>query len=330
VEAATQRDRGSVPASNGHRSRALGVDLLLPGPTLGLPIVSGPSAGRRATVEIVSGTDGDRITAAAETRRLVEWKPNGLDRKLTLDVNPTHGYRIWAACFGTFFISPDGSTVLCAPETEDHNLWQRYLIGQVLPFVAVLQGIEVAHGSAVVLGGRAVAFAGGSGAGKSSLATRLQLRGATLVTDDVLALERDGSRVAVHPGPGIIGVRHDEFAKLTPEEISKLGRKLAENEKEVVFGVRREERTLPLASVYFMDRDPTAEALAFEPTDSASNLLASNFNTVVRGRDRLERMLDVFALLSKSAQVFSVTVPASVDASALAAAIEGHATGLQR
>ena len=310
-----------------YRSRALGVELDLPGPTLGLPEVSDPAGGRRATIEMASGPD--RIAGAAGTRRLFDRKAgDGGDPLLTLDVHERQGYRIWARGFGSFCISPDGSHVHCSPETEDPSVWQRYLIGQVLPFVSILQGVEGVHGSAVALDGQVVALVGGSGAGKTSVAARLLLRGATFVTDDVLALERDGSRVLVHPGPGILGVRHAEFAKLSAVEIPRLGQRLAENEKEVVFGMERAPHALPLAAIYFIQRDTEAQEVTFERSEAASPLLGSTFNTVLSGPDRLERMLDVFAQVSKSAQVFSAAVPPQVDAAALAAAVEGHpATG---
>lgn len=51
-----------------------------------------------------------------------------------------------------------------------------------------LRGEIGLHGSAVARGGRAVAFVGGSGMGKSTLAAALTKRGAQLLSDDAVAL----------------------------------------------------------------------------------------------------------------------------------------------
>ncbi len=49
------------------------------------------------------------------------------------------------------------------------------------------------HGSAVALNGRAVLITGPSGAGKSSLALSLMAMGARLVSDDQIAIRRQGA-----------------------------------------------------------------------------------------------------------------------------------------
>jgi hypothetical protein len=67
-----------------------------------------------------------------------------------------------------------------------------FLAGNVLALLLTLRGLEVLHGSAVAVGDSAVAFVGHSNAGKSTLAGEACAAGASLVTDDVLALEIDG------------------------------------------------------------------------------------------------------------------------------------------
>ena len=63
------------------------------------------------------------------------------------------------------------------------------MLAQVLPLAAVLRGTHVLHASAVALAGRAVAFMGRSGVGKTTLAGRIVAHGARLMTDDVLAVD---------------------------------------------------------------------------------------------------------------------------------------------
>ncbi|MGW6225990.1 hypothetical protein ACWFQT_02640 [Cellulosimicrobium cellulans] len=64
--------------------------------------------------------------------------------------------------------------------------------GAVLSFQLYLRGVAVLHGSAVDVGGRAVAFVGASGMGKSTMATLLCAAGGAVITDDVLRVDLDG------------------------------------------------------------------------------------------------------------------------------------------
>ena len=76
----------------------------------------------------------------------------------------------------------------------------------MLPFAALLQGLEVFHASAVVQGGEAIALLGPSRAGKTSLALELCARGASFLADDVLALETREDALFAHPGSPVAGV----------------------------------------------------------------------------------------------------------------------------
>lgn len=60
--------------------------------------------------------------------------------------------------------------------------------------------------SCVAIAGRGVLIEGAPGTGKSSLALALIDRGAVLVGDDGVALERDGLRLLASPVPAIAGL----------------------------------------------------------------------------------------------------------------------------
>ena len=64
----------------------------------------------------------------------------------------------------------------------------------------------LANVSCVAVAGRAVLISGASGAGKSSLALALIDRGAALVGDDGVTLERVGGRQICSPPPNICGL----------------------------------------------------------------------------------------------------------------------------
>lgn len=72
----------------------------------------------------------------------------------------------------------------------DHaHLVELRFLGPVMAFWLELQGLPALHASAVVAGGRAVAFLSGNGGGKTSLAASAIQAGYPLLTDDVLAVE---------------------------------------------------------------------------------------------------------------------------------------------
>ena len=65
------------------------------------------------------------------------------------------GFLLSGDRYGEHLISPDGLRLRCLPREAPRESWQRFLIAQVLPFAAVLKGLEVLHASAVAIDGRA-------------------------------------------------------------------------------------------------------------------------------------------------------------------------------
>jgi ABC-type multidrug transport system fused ATPase/permease subunit len=66
------------------------------------------------------------------------------------------------------------------------------LVGNVMACLLTLSGEPVLHASTVEIRDTAIAFVGGSGMGKSTLAALLCANGARFVTDDLLRLQADG------------------------------------------------------------------------------------------------------------------------------------------
>jgi hypothetical protein len=99
---------------------------------------------------------------------------------------------------GTHFeIAHDARSIRCTWElTSTPQDAATYLLGPVLAYVLRLRGTLALHASAVAIREKAVLIAGEPGAGKSTTATAFSRRGATVITDDVAALD-DGR---VQPG----------------------------------------------------------------------------------------------------------------------------------
>ena len=170
------------------------------------------------------------------------------------------------------------------------------LIAQVLPFAALLHGLEVLHASAVTVDGRAVGFLGHSGAGKTSVAFAMCRLGAGFLADDVLAVERRDGRLVAHPGSPLAAVDRGEAERL--RELGWLNREdvLQEDQRETIVRVTPG-LPAPLAALFVLDRRPEGPSLPrFEPAAVPSVLLSSTFNLLVEEPARLESLLDVCSI----------------------------------
>jgi hypothetical protein len=88
-------------------------------------------------------------------------------------------------------------------------------VGLVLGVLLQRKGVLCLHGAALAWHGQAVAVLGPSGAGKSTLSAALVRRGATLLTDDVIALRQTPRGPAVEVG--CLGIR------LLPDAVEHAG-----------------------------------------------------------------------------------------------------------
>lgn len=80
---------------------------------------------------------------------------------------------------------------------------------QIAPLLWSQSGKVALHAGAVTMAGAAVAFVGDTGIGKSTLTTFLAGRGASLITDDTLLIERRGNDFMALPGSGKIRLWRD-------------------------------------------------------------------------------------------------------------------------
>jgi hypothetical protein len=94
----------------------------------------------------------------------------------------------------------EGSEVVVdAPPNFDPTVLRAYILGTAMAFILRQRGLLVLHASCVARGDVAIAFLGGSGWGKSTLATAFHQQGYRLITDDVMALHLDTATPMVVP-----------------------------------------------------------------------------------------------------------------------------------
>ncbi len=249
----------------------------------------------------------DRRFPAREGTRLSEERfsdDRPADR--TVDHHPLAGYRLYARYFGLALVSQTGEEVLCAPPAVTPWRWQRFLVGRALPLAALLRGYELLHASAVAFDERMVAIVGPSGSGKSTLALHLALRGAPLLTDDVLALARDRDRVHGYPGPGVISLRESEDEVVSAAAGPGGPATVLGWSGKSHLAAPRPERRLPVDAVYFVAGEAAGPVIDELTRPDPRLFLSSTLMHEIRSAERLRRQLDVCAALARSARHFSL------------------------
>jgi hypothetical protein len=248
---------------------------------------------------------------------------------MSIESDPTLGFRIYAPRYGRHLISPDGRKVRSALPLVAPWRWQRLLFAQVLPLATSLQGLGVFHASAVAVEeGTALAFIAASGAGKTSLAVHLVDRGAALLTDDVLALEGGGRAVLAHHGAAFASVAQRELDAVSPEARRQLGAVAGKNDK-VLVTPRVGQTSVPLRAVYFLSRMSEPGEIVIERSDPPDPLLllSANFISYVPDPSHLRRHLDLCAQIAETAGIHRVEIPTGTSAAAVADAVLAHSRG---
>lgn len=246
---------------------------------------------------------------------------------MTVDHHPDLGYRLFALEQGVHFVSADGENIVSVPpEGGPSWLWQRYLVGQVLPLAAVLNGAEVLHASAVAVEDRAVGFVAASGVGKTSLALNLVLRGARFLTDDVAALFlRDGEPL-IHPGPGMTNLRRAEQALMGDDRWARLGAVIGSDGGGLRLAFDRDPAPAPLRAIYLLERPARGTTAVLEELRDPDFkvLLGCRFTHYVNTPARLLQQLEMHAAIAARVRMFRISIPPDVDAAALSAVVESH------
>jgi hypothetical protein len=306
------------------RARAFGLEISLGFDAPGLADAVGPPAGPHTRVDLVDRDAIDRDWPATGTRRVLEERYGGARPERTIDAHPRAGYRLYARHFGLARLSAHGARVTCSPPGVAAWRWQRFLVGRILPWAAVLRGLEALHASAVVVDGGAIAFVGATSAGKTSLAVQMVARGARFATDDVLALDERGGGLRAHPGAALVAVRPAERAAVARSTWRRVGSVLGHSGK-TYMAVPRVDGPVPLRAVYFLGLGdgPAVESIRHP---DPRRLLGNTFVVGVQTPERLRRQLDVCAAITRSIPLFELRRAPGVGSEQLAAIVHEHAS----
>ncbi|MEA2336303.1 MAG: hypothetical protein QOE82_310 [Thermoanaerobaculia bacterium] len=106
----------------------------------------------------------------------------------TVDASATEAHG-WAAGAGAFRVRNGSEIVIDPPDNVDERALRLAIVGPLLGVILAQRGRFVLHASTVAIDGRAVAFAGPSGRGKSTLVAALTRAGHPLIADDMTVID---------------------------------------------------------------------------------------------------------------------------------------------
>jgi hypothetical protein len=182
------------------------------------------------------------------------------------------GHGCWAAddevCHyftnvGAFLIRSGREIIVDPAPDADAGLVRLSILGPALGLALHQRGYLVLHASAASINGKAVAFMGWRGWGKSTLAAVLHSRGHTVIADDVTAVDLAASPPAVLPGVPQVRLWPDAVTAIgdAPDELPRLHPDF-------------EKRALRVADVFSVGPAPIARvyALAAGPHSAVERL----------------------------------------------------------
>lgn len=212
---------------------------------------------------------------------------------------------------GEFVIGRSGRRITVYPSAGARAASLRDLVVTfVASFALLRRGIESLHASAVVRGGRAVAFLGGPGSGKSTLAAFLARRGARVLSDDLLAVEPLGQQLLAYPGLPEL--------KLSPAAARALGlpagrsSRVAADQRKRLWVPPRARGPHRLAALYFLRLVPPRNPVRLVELSAGAAfraLLGSAYNASLRTRRRLRRQFGLFARLARNVPAWRLHIP---------------------
>jgi hypothetical protein len=208
-------------------------------------------------------------------------------------------------------LDPDQRTIVVhrCPGT-DPGIIPTLLGAGVLSHALTAEGRLVLHAAAVQVGGRALAIAGPSGVGKSTVAALLCAGGAGLVTDDALRVDPiDGGAVCF---PGNRNVRLRPTASSLGREIA--GAEIAESAdgRTTVRPPEAAESPLELAAVLIPSPSraaPKLDVVRLSARDGLVELISNPRLAAWQVAWPVVRHFDLTARVAESVPVFRATVP---------------------
>jgi hypothetical protein len=223
-----------------------------------------------------------------------------------------------------------GSQLVITPDLQaDESIFGLFVQGMILACALHQRGFFVLHASVVSLAGRAVAFMGPTGAGKSTFASALCSRGHGILADDNAAID------LAAPAPGVLPAFPN--LKIYPDVAASLGYRRSALRPMHVSQVKQAQPVasgfwptpLPLSCIYLLDRDAAPSISDRLPPVQAITELIRHSAPTRWGVPGDARHLQMCAQLARIIPIFPVrTFAALEEIPRIANDIEEHALRL--
>jgi hypothetical protein len=200
-------------------------------------------------------------------------KLESLGRTATGDGNSFLG----AAANVGVFAARNGREIIIDPVPGvDEALLRTFLLGPIFAVLLRQRGLLVLHASATVWNGAALAFMGGSGLGKSTLALSFYARGCAIITDDLMAVRVGPAPPEVPPGYPRVKLLPDAAAALG-YAFEKLPALHTVSEKHVCPVTRGfPQLSLPLRRIYMLETGSRNEIVPLSPQEAFVGLMRNS------------------------------------------------------
>ncbi|QNN65711.1 hypothetical protein H9L12_03895 [Sphingomonas rhizophila] len=203
-------------------------------------------------------------------------------------------------------------------EGADARDVRMYLLGSALGFLMQQRGVLPIHANAVVIDGRAVLFMGGSGEGKSTLASWFHQCGMEVLADDVAAISFDAcGRPVVHAGLARLRL-WDDALEATGRTASDYQRSFAGDEQRTKYDVPLEgastDRSYPVAAIYELRAGEMIEVERLRGSAAFERLVANIYRGAFLAKtDPTSRYWISSTRLVEAVPVFAAHRPWSLD-----------------
>ncbi|MDJ0736125.1 MAG: hypothetical protein QNJ47_19020 [Nostocaceae cyanobacterium] len=174
---------------------------------------------------------------------------------------------------GEFFIQGGREIIIEPLPNVDESLLRTVVLGPVLCVLLGQRGLLVLHASCININNKAVAFMGGSGWGKSTLAAAFHHHGYDVLTDDVMPIKITENKALVFPA-------YPQM-KVSPEALISLGKntkslsKVYENSRKLSYKFPNgfQQNPLPLQQIYVLGKGSKHEITPIQPQNTFLELV---------------------------------------------------------
>lgn len=215
-----------------------------------------------------------------------------------------------------FHLSSDLNVLRCAPATGENRAWERVLMDTIFWTVSLLRGFELVHASAVRTPAGLVCFIAPSGGGKTALAAECIRRGATLFSDDILALDGSADAVVAYPGPPLMNLS----GAMSLSDVGNATLLDRFDDEQWVELDARSQDPQPVAAVVLAERVGGIPVCSKLPASTIT--LLPHLITFPHLRHRARRQFELAGALAATSAVLRLTADPSAPASRLVELVE--------